>query len=131
VADQEQPEQQKPPIPQVENVRDPEDFAALYANNVQGEASVWDMKVIFGILDQSSQPNKVVQHTSINLPWIQIKLLAYLMRANLAFHEAQNGKVFIPASILPPNPETLDFGKITPELRESLNKIYADFLATL
>ncbi len=128
MAEQEQKEQQQPTT---QFVRDPEDFEALYANNVQAESSVWDLKVIFGTLDQSTQPNRVVQHTSVNLPWLQIKLLSYLLRANLAFHELQNGKVPIPASVMPPDPDKLELAGVTPEAREALSKLYKEFLSTL
>src|SRR5579864_7032035 len=111
--------------------RDPEDFEALYANNVQAESSLWDLKVIFGILDQSSEPHKVVQHTSINLPWTQIKLLSFLMRLNIAIHEASNGKIFIPQSVMPPDPEKLELSAIPAELRQKLSAIYKDWLSTL
>jgi hypothetical protein len=126
-----QEEQQQQPAHLLEFIREPEDFAALYANNVQPEASVWDLKVTFGILDQTSQPNKVVQHTSINLPWLQVKILSYLIRANLLIHEYQNGKVVVPASVMPPDPEKLELPGLTPELREALGKIYKDFISTM
>jgi hypothetical protein len=128
LAQEKQTEQQTPP--QVEFARD-EDFTALYANSVIAESSVWDLKVIFGILDQSSQPNRIVQHTSINLPWTQIKLLSYLIRANLVIHEIQNGKVCIPAAIMPADPQNLELPGVSSEVRETLNKLYAEFLSTL
>lgn len=124
-------EQQQQSTPLLEFVRDPEDFAALYANNVQAESSVWDLKVIFGILDQSSQPPKVVQHTSINLPWAQIKLLSFYLRVNLAIHEAQNGKVLTPPSIMPPDPDKLALTGFTPELHNILRELYKEFIATV
>lgn len=129
MTEQEQTGQQ--PSQQVEFVRDAEDFAALYANSVVAESSVWDLKVIFGILDQSSQPNKVVQHTSINLPWTQIKLLSYLIRANLVIHESQNGKIPIPVSVVPPDPSKLELTGFAAEVRDALSKLYAEFLSTL
>jgi hypothetical protein len=42
--------------------RDP-DFATLYANNIRFEASVWDLKLLFGLLDLSKPTNIVEQHT--------------------------------------------------------------------
>ena len=36
-------------------IRDP-DFTSLYANNIRIERSVWDLKLIFGELDQSVLP---------------------------------------------------------------------------
>lgn len=121
--------QQEPQQPSVVVERD-EDFTALYANSVIAETSVWDMKVLFGIIDQSSVPNKVIQHTSINLPWLQIKLLSYYLRANLAIHEKLNGKIFVPQNVMPPDPETikLDFPQ---EIREILSNLYKEFLAAM
>jgi hypothetical protein len=127
MAEQENTEQQ----PKAAYVRDPDDFETLYANSVIAESSVWDLKVIFGILDQSSQPHKVVQHTSVNLPWTQIKLLTYSMRASLLVHEAENGKVIIPNSVMPPDPDKLDLSSLPPALVESLRKLYKEFLSTL
>ena len=129
MSEQEQTEQQQPQTASVFE-RD-EDFTALYANSVVAETSAWDMKVLFGILDQSSEPNKVIQHTSINLPWLQVKLLSYYLRANLAVHEKLIGKIIVPESIMPPDPDKLDLGGFTPEIRETLSRLYKEFLATV
>jgi hypothetical protein len=123
-------ENEQPQRAQAEFVHD-EDFTALYANSIIAESSVWDLKVIFGILDQSTQPHKVVQHTSINLPWAQIKLLSYLIPINLIIHESQNGKVPIPENIMPPNPEDLELTGISDEVREKLIKLYKEFRSAL
>jgi len=124
------PQPQTPPP--VEFVRD-EDFESLYANSVISEISVWDLKLVFGILDQSKIPHRVVQHTSINIPWVQAKLWAYWTHTLLAVHEHQNGKVTIPASILPPDPATVPTEglDVPPELREKLSQIYKTFIASL
>ena len=130
MAEQSQQTDQSQPQPQVEFVRH-EDFESLYANSIVAETSVWDLKVIFGILDQSSTPNKVIQHTSVNLPWTQVKLLSYYIRLNLLLHETQNGKVAIPASIMPPDPDKLDLSAFSAELREALSALYEEFVTTL
>ena len=88
-----------------------EDFASLYANNVQFETSVWDLKIIFGQLDQSRPSGRVDQHTAITLPWLQAKIMAFYLSANVALYEADNGKIQIPLSLqpqpLPPVPDHL------------------------
>lgn len=131
MAEQEQAEQ-KQEAPQASQtfVRD-EDFEALYANNVIAETSVWDMKVIFGILDQSSEPNKIVQHTSVNLPWAQVKLLSYYIRINVLIQESINGKIHLPSSVIPPDPGKLDLSLLPAETREGLAQLYRDFIATV
>jgi hypothetical protein len=111
-----------------------EDFTALYANNVLSEASAWDLKVIFGILDQSVVPNQIVQHTSINLPWTQVKLQSYYIKVALAIQEFYNGKINIPAAVIPINPEKLNTPETqaTPqELRDKITQIYKDFISSL
>jgi hypothetical protein len=111
-----------------------DDFTSLYANHVQVESSVWDLKTIFGILDQSVQPNQIVQHTSINLPWTQVKLLAYYMRVAIAFHEIENGKIIVPPPVLPPDPEKITaqpFVSASPQIKEAAAKIYREFIASL
>jgi hypothetical protein len=82
-----------------------EDFTALYANSVVSEHSIWDLKVIFGILDQSVSPMQVVQHTSINLPWVQVKLLSYYLNVAIAIQESYNGKIVVPPVVMPPDPQ--------------------------
>jgi hypothetical protein len=83
-----------------------EDFASEYANHVQFELSAWDLKLIFGQLEQSLAPNAVVQHTAITLPWPQIKIMTYLLQINLAVHELLNGRISVPGGIIP-NPERI------------------------
>ena len=92
--------------PQPKFERD-EDFASLYANNVWYEPSVWDLKLIFGQLDQLKSPNVVTQHTAIAVSWMQVKLMIYFLQIQLAAYEFQNGNVKLPEGILPPPPEPL------------------------
>src|SRR5689334_3796431 len=70
-----------------------EDFVELYANNVKFESSVWDLKLVFGELDQSLGPNVVVQHTAITIPWPQIKLLLFGLNISLTEHEGRAGRI--------------------------------------
>jgi len=79
-----------------------EDFASLYANHVWYEMSTWDLRLLFGQLDQGKGPNVVTQHTAITLSWQQVKIMSYFLQVNLAMYEAQNGRIQIPASVLPP-----------------------------
>ncbi len=77
-------------------------FLERYANNVRFESSVWDLKLIFGQLDQTTKPLTIRQHTTINVPWAQVKLMAYLCFVNATLHELRNGVVSIPEGIIPP-----------------------------
>jgi hypothetical protein len=131
---QSSPQEQTQPLAQSVIFKRDDDFEALYANHVQVESSVWDLKTIFGILDQSVVPNQIVQHTSINLPWTQVKLLAYYIRVAIALHELENGKIVIPPSVLPPDPAKITaepFASASPQIKEAASKIYGDFIANL
>jgi hypothetical protein len=96
-------------IPKLEFKHD-EDFTSLYANNISFESSVWDLKMLFGQLDQSQGAgNPVVeQHTAMTVPWPQIKLMAYYLVVNLALHQNQSGNIRVPAGVLPPRPDPSD-----------------------
>jgi hypothetical protein len=112
-------------------IRRKDDFVSKYANNVQLELSVWDLKFIFGELQQHTGQEVVEQHTSITLPWAQVKLLSLYIQLNLIFHEKTNGRISIPRHLLPaftvPDEETTD-----PNVRE-LAELYCqkvqEFLA--
>jgi hypothetical protein len=97
-----------------------EEFDALYANNVQIEQSVFDLKMVFGQLDQS-QPGKmrVEQHTSITISWVQAKLLLFYLQLNIAGYESQNGKIKIPDDVMPvPIPPLTPEQENDPKFRE-------------
>jgi hypothetical protein len=107
-----------------------------YANNVLYEASVWDLKFIFGQLDQSEGRLRVVAHSAITVPWIQVKLMTYWLRGQIEAHEKVNGKINIPLAVLPPPlpPLTEELKKSDPNaeaIYEVFNKLRHEFLATL
>jgi len=79
-----------------------DDFAALYANNVILEGNALDLKLIFGELEQHTGEAVVSQHTSVTIPWPTAKLLTYYLQVFMADYEAQNGKIRMPLSSIPP-----------------------------
>jgi hypothetical protein len=83
-------------------------FASLYANNIRFEPSVWDLKFIFGEIDQS-KGEFVEQHTAITVPWAQAKVMAYFLAVNTILHQFQTGSIIqTPDSIKPPRPDPSD-----------------------
>lgn len=80
-------------------LRHEDDFATLYANNVTLEANAMDLKMVFGEIDLGKQ--LVEQHTSVTIPWVQAKIIAYYLAVFIAQQEAVNGKIRIPAGVLP------------------------------
>lgn len=111
-----------------------EDFSSLYANSVRLESSVWDLKLIFGELDQSAGKEVVMQHTAISLPWVQVKLMIHLLQVNLAGHELENGKVHVPLRVVQPElqlPPELENNDQAKALRDLANKMRAEFISNL
>jgi hypothetical protein len=99
-----------------------DEFVSTYANNVFYEQSVWDLKIIFGELDQAQ--GIVDQHTAITIPWTLAKLALYYLGTQISGYEIVNGKIFIPQAVLPPEPPPLtDEQKLDP----NVVKIYAEF----
>lgn len=91
----------KPNIPSPIIYEIADDFVETYANNVYYESSVWDLKLIFGQLDQREGKVKIAQHTAITLPWMQAKLFSFWLRGQIEAHEMINGKIQLSASIIP------------------------------
>jgi hypothetical protein len=113
-----------------------DDFSSVYANHIHMEASVWDLKLLFGELDQSVDPLIVEQHTAVTIPWRQAKLLIYFLKAQLVAYEIVNGKIDIPASVRPPklDPPTEEIIKQEPlsqQIYEAFEKLRQELLASL
>lgn len=77
-----------------------EEFYEAYSNNIFIESTVWDVKLIFGNVDLSKGPNTVVQHTSMTIPWNQLKPFIYFLQVHLLVHETLNGRVPVPKDIV-------------------------------
>jgi hypothetical protein len=111
-----------------------EDFFTIYANNVSFEQSVWDLKLIFGLLDQTGGTARVEQVMAATIPWLQAKLLSILLDMNLAAHEAENGKIAIPQRMIPVLPPTHEANKKNPKTRaiaEAVEVVFNRRLAEL
>lgn len=110
-----------------------EDFAERYANNVLLESSLWDLRLIFGKLDQQVPGNVVVQSSAITLPWAQVKVLHYFLGIHLSSQEIHNGRVQIPSGIIPPIPDKmipdLESDAKGQETHDAFKAAYDDFIA--
>jgi hypothetical protein len=102
------------------------DFSSIYANNVFFEASAWDLKIIFGELDQSSGTASIQQRAAVTVPWPQAKLMSFWLRVQVELAEA-TVKAKIP--IRPDLLQQSDSSAI--EFHEIYQRIRADFLASL
>lgn len=111
-----------------------QDFLNRYANNVQLDASTWDLKIVFGQTDPFLGSNVVVQHTAITLPWNYVKLLSYLLQANVAAREAEDGHIPVPPKIIPAPPaelpaEVVGRLKFPEEGIKAVHKVWDEFVA--
>jgi hypothetical protein len=128
-------------IPNTMETRRTEDFVSRYSNNVQLESNSFDLKLVFGLLDQSratKQPTakpSVEQHTAISLSWPEVKIIMFYLQVHLTGYEMENGKVKIPASAIPPEPPLTPPTQFdNPQGRAALDlirKLRAEFITNL
>jgi hypothetical protein len=79
-------------------------FFEIYANNVSFQMNLWDLNVVFSVLDQqqaAGTPTLFRQLGSVHVAWPQAKVMAYYFLMNIAFHEAAHGPIEIPKAGLP------------------------------
>ena len=111
-----------------------EDFTSLYANNVRFESSAWDLKMLFGELDQSggAEASSIELHTAMTVSWPTAKIMAYFLTANCLSHQLQNGPIAVPGSALPPRPDPADpaWSALDKNLVNYLAWIYDQFFGT-
>ncbi len=121
------------PPSQAELRRD-EDFIAAYANHIAIESNAFDLKMIFGIYDHRNPLKPTIdQFASINIPWPQVKILILFLQMHVAGYEAENAKIKVPDSALPPEfqlPPGLDNPKGRAAI-ELFRKMREQFIASL
>lgn len=108
------------------------DLLERYANNVKFESSDWDLKLTFGLLDQTTSPLTVRQHTTMNVPWTQAKIMAFYVAANVLIHEHTHGPIKLTTPLLPPKASDMEIEMFkTPEgkkLAEQLDELRSNLL---
>ncbi len=112
-----------------------EDFFPTYANNVTFEVSAWDIKLIFGQLDQASGKASVKQHVAVTIPWPQAKLLLFWLRIQVEAAEASvKARIPIRKDLLPPEMPLTSDQADDPDAKvfyELYRKAREEFLASL
>lgn len=69
----------------------------VYSNNVQLATTSFDVRIIFGqVADVSDDKVMVDQHVQVTISWLEAKLLADFLRANIEAYEALNGPLKLP-----------------------------------
>jgi hypothetical protein len=82
-----------------------EEFTSLYANNIRYEATVYDLKLVFGETDLASGSEVIQQHTAVTIPWGLVKVMLFWLQLNFDVTEATVGRVSIPPTQIPPEPQ--------------------------
>ena len=97
-----------------------EGFQYIYANSIVFEPSAWDLKVIFGQLDQSVDPAATKQTVSVTISWQQAKLALFWLKVQVQAMEDQlKTKIPIREDIHPAElPALTAEQKKTPEARK-------------
>lgn len=106
-------------------------FESVYANNSRFESSVWDLKVLFGQLEQHTGKEVVDWHTAVTLPWMQVKILLYYLRVNLAVHELGSGPLWVHPNVMPQKPqapatEPAESNSLAIQTYEAILKIHSE-----
>lgn len=108
------------------------EFINRYANHVVLQASIWDVKILFGQLDQNVGKNSVVQDTAVTLPWTQVKIFSYLLQQQLIAHEMQFGRIVVPQGIVPPPGDMPEGAKekipVLAKIEDAMKSLYGEFL---
>lgn len=113
-----------------------DNFTSAYANNAYFESSAWDLKIVFGQLDQPTGKAPLIrQNIAITIPWAQAKLALYYLRLNVEVNELQNGKISIREDLLPaepklPTPEQ-ENNPLAKQMYDLIRKLRADFIGSL
>lgn len=113
-----------------------EGFQSIYANSVVFEPSAWDLKLIFGQLDQSVEPAATRQSVSVTISWQQAKLALFWLRVQVQAMEDQlKTRIPIREDIQPaPLPEMTAEQKKLPEAKKFHDwyaKVRKEFLDSL
>jgi hypothetical protein len=110
-----------------------ENFESWYANNIQFQPTEWDLRMVFGELDFTQ--GIVQQHTAMTVSWLQAKLMHYFLTMQLSIYEISHGKIPVPPSVLPvePQPPTGDLATdpLALEMYEYMKQLRTQFLESL
>src|SRR5215471_14062574 len=114
-----------------------DNFETWYANNVQFLGTDWDLKMTFGEIDSPDGYNAgvILQHTAISVGWLQAKLMHYYLGVHLAAHEAVYGKIDVPLTVMPPEPqvptqELLNINPQAQQIYELVKKLRDQFVSS-
>ncbi|MFZ0758460.1 MAG: DUF3467 domain-containing protein [Candidatus Sulfotelmatobacter sp.] len=86
----------------------------FYSNNVQMATTSFDVRIVFGeVVEVSDERAIIEQQVQVTMTWLEAKILADFLQANIKAHEELNGPLK-----LPKNPEKI----IVPDTFQMLQK---------
>jgi hypothetical protein len=113
-----------------------EDFRSFYANSVLTDANAWDVKLIFGQIDEVDNERAIKQNVAVSMSFGLAKLTLYWIEAAIIAHEIETGRrVGIRDNVLPPplTPLSPEQEKV-PDLvkyQEAMKQLRDKFIASL
>jgi hypothetical protein len=115
-------------------IRRATDLPSIYANNIHFELSIWDLKLIFGELQQHEGKEVINQRLAVTIPWLQAKILSLFLQLHVAFYEAWQGKIHVPPQFrpqLPPSDQESETDPAARAIAEAVRKKIEQLLADL
>ena len=86
----------KPPR-KLEYRQPPEGLFRTYTNNVQLATTSFDIRLVFGEVHEVLEDKIVIeQRAQVTMSWVEAKILADFLRANIEAHEHLNGSLKLP-----------------------------------
>jgi hypothetical protein len=93
------PPEKTPSTPEIENIPPLEGLPSIYANNIAIGNTVFDVRIIFGEVQNSSATKLTVnQRAQVTMSWLQAKILWEFLGRHINAYEDKNGKLMVPIS---------------------------------
>jgi hypothetical protein len=103
---EEKPEAKETTVPQpkIEYVQPDGGLPSIYANNVSLSPNVFDLRIYFGELQQSSPTDvRILHKVEVVVSWLEAKILASFLQRQVEAFEKKNGRINFPQQ--PDDPE--------------------------
>lgn len=72
----------------------------VYCNNIQMATTSFDVRLMLGEIAEATNEKVIIEHrVQVAMTWIQAKILADFLRANVEAYESLNGPMKLPKNI--------------------------------
>lgn len=72
----------------------------VYSNNVAMASTSFDVRILFGEVAEINADKVIVdQNVQVTMTWLEAKILADFLRANIEAHENLNGPLTVPKNL--------------------------------